>query len=113
MLTQSGMDQGPGRPLVVVVDDDEDLRYLFGKLIESRCGSWLGASSFDDLTGLGEAALRARLVILDVNLGATSPSGVTAYRWLKDHRFGGRVVFLTGHAMSYPELVALQKAERI
>jgi DNA-binding response OmpR family regulator len=42
------------------------------------------------------------LAILDINLGAGSPSGLAGYRWLREHEFAGRVVFLTGHARSHP-----------
>jgi hypothetical protein len=46
---------------------------------------------------LAPKVLNCTLAILDVNLGAGNPSGVDAYRWLKQERFVGRVVFLTGH----------------
>ena len=47
-------------------------------------------------------ALGCGLALLDINLGAGVPSGLDAYRWLKDNGFPGRTVFLTGHARSHP-----------
>jgi DNA-binding response OmpR family regulator len=44
--------------------------------------------------------------LLDVNLGAGQPSGIDAYRWLREHSFPGRIVFLTGHATTSPEVIA-------
>src|SRR5579862_5380074 len=49
-----------------------------------------------------EEALGSRLAILDVNLGPGCPSGLDAHSWLAAEHFSGRIVFLTGHAQSYP-----------
>jgi len=46
--------------------------------------------------------LRCDLALIDINLGAGQPSGVEVYRWLRARGFGGRIFFLTGHAMNSP-----------
>jgi FixJ family two-component response regulator len=51
---------------------------------------------------VADAALGCAVALLDVNLGARQPSGLDAYRWLRDHEYRGRVCFLTGHARSHP-----------
>ena len=46
----------------------------------------------------GDEALGCTVALVDVNLGVGQPSGIEAYRWLIDHGYRGRIVFLTGHA---------------
>jgi DNA-binding NtrC family response regulator len=91
------------RSSVVLVEDDEDMRNAFGEIIETvapcRC---VKLASVDELMAHRSDVLASRLVILDINLGARAPSGVDAYRWLEQQGFGGRIVFLTGHARSHP-----------
>ena len=86
---------------VIFLDDDEDLRDVFTELLTVMGVSVEAVGSVSEL----EAVVSARgsgfdLAILDVNLGPAAPSGVDAYRWLKEHEFAGRVVFLTGHGRS-------------
>ncbi len=88
---------------VLVVDDDADLRQALGDVLVEILGlDWLGAGSLDELVGLGDRALSCAVAILDVNLGAGRPSGLDAFEWLKQRGFRGRIVFLTGHALSDP-----------
>jgi FixJ family two-component response regulator len=42
------------------------------------------------------------MAFLDINLGPAQPSGVDAYRWLRDKGFNKPIFFLTGHASTYP-----------
>jgi DNA-binding NtrC family response regulator len=90
---------------VVIVDDDPDLR----SAIEDVIGLWpdhrcLALKDHEDLLKHGEEVMSADLVILDVNLGPDVPSGIDAYRWLREQGYRGRIVFLTGHARSHPSV---------
>ncbi|AKF03007.1 response regulator [Sandaracinus amylolyticus] len=88
---------------LLVLDDDDDLRELLCVFAESvgaeRCTC---AASFEQLRAAANDALSCDVAILDVNLGPAAPSGVDAYEWLREHRFAGEIVFLTGHARSHP-----------
>ncbi|MDC0716913.1 response regulator [Nannocystis bainbridge] len=90
-------------PGVVFLDDDEDLRELFVDVValfaERDC---LTVGSVDELVEQRKRVLAAELIILDINLGPGLPSGLDAYKWLREQNYGGRVVFLTGHAASHP-----------
>ena len=88
---------------VLVLEDDEDLRSILCELLSlSGTESCVSAGSFEELRRQGPEALGCGLALLDINLGAGVPSGLDAYRWLKDNGFPGRMVFLTGHARSHP-----------
>jgi len=87
--------------IIVVLDDDDDLRQALVeifRLLGARCLDAASLRAMAELPGLDSAAL----AILDVNLGAGEPNGLDAYDWLRAHAFAGRVVFLTGHAQSHP-----------
>jgi hypothetical protein len=64
----------------------------------------VGLGSLDEMKQLCANGLSWDLAILDVNLGGGQPSGVEAYRWLMGQSFAGRIVFLTGHARSFPDV---------
>jgi FixJ family two-component response regulator len=88
---------------VLFLDDDDDLRTTFIDLVSSLFDrSCLGVRSYRDLVSRGESALACAIAILDINLGPDLPSGLDAYRWLRQRGFPGRIVFLTGHASSHP-----------
>jgi DNA-binding response OmpR family regulator len=88
---------------VLLVEDDADqLEVLAMVLAEFTHRECLRARCYDELVALGSAALACELALVDVNLGPGRPSGLDAYRWLREHRFAGRICFLTGHARSYP-----------
>jgi FixJ family two-component response regulator len=91
--------QGP----VLLLDDDDDLLDSVGELIESVTGRRvLKVRSLAELETRREQVLGCELAVLDINLGPNVPSGLDALRWLVDHCYGGRAVFLTGHAPSFP-----------
>lgn len=93
------MDDGP----VLVLDDDEDLLVSLAELIEFLARRRVyKVRSVAELSQLGAEALRCRLAILDINLGLDAPNGLDAWKWLQEHRFDGRAVFLTGHAPDHP-----------
>ena len=88
---------------VLVLEDDEDLRSILCELLSlSGAEGCVSAGSLEELRRQGGEALGCGLALLDINLGAGVPSGLDAYRWLKDNGFPGRTVFLTGHARSHP-----------
>ncbi|HLM46607.1 MAG TPA: response regulator [Myxococcaceae bacterium] len=90
-------------PRVVVLEDDEDLRSILCELLElSGAEGCVSAGSLAELERQRVEVLGCGLAILDINLGAGVPSGLDAYRWLRDNGFSGRTVFLTGHARSHP-----------
>jgi FixJ family two-component response regulator len=99
---------------VLLLDDDCDLLDSVAELIESATGRrvWK-ARSLGELTALGEQALRSELAILDINLGTGVPSGLDALRWLGERRFPGRVIFLTGHAHTFPLVEEARRTEGI
>jgi DNA-binding NtrC family response regulator len=87
---------------VLVLDDDADLRLTLCELFDDFGARCVGVGSLDDMRGVLSDGVSFDLAILDVNLGTGQPSGVDAYRWLKEHAFPGRIAFLTGHARSFP-----------
>jgi DNA-binding NtrC family response regulator len=88
---------------VLLLDDDEDLLDSLADLIElSAPRRVLKARSVAEIQALAARALACELAILDINLGANAPSGIDALRWLLEHGFTGRAVFLTGHAPGFP-----------
>jgi ActR/RegA family two-component response regulator len=96
---------------VLLLDDDDDLLGALKEGIDDE-GGWdcLAAHNLSELQALERRVSECRLAILDINLGAGLPSGLDAYRWLRQQRFSGRVVFLTGHARSHP---LVQEAGRV
>jgi FixJ family two-component response regulator len=88
---------------VLVLEDDADLRTILCELLSlSGADACVGVGSLAELQSERVGALGCGLALLDINLGAGVPSGLDAYRWLKDNGFPGRTVFLTGHARSHP-----------
>lgn len=89
---------------VLVLEDDDDLRGLLCELLQLSAPEvhTVCVGSYAELLRRRDEALDCGLALLDVNLGAGVPSGLDAYRWLREHGFGGRTVFLTGHAHSHP-----------
>ncbi len=88
---------------VLVLEDDDNLRFLLcDLLVASGAKACVSVGSFEELVSQQEQVLGCALALLDVNLGGGVPSGLDAYHWLKEHRFTGRIVFLTGHARSHP-----------
>jgi DNA-binding NtrC family response regulator len=91
---------------VLVLEDNTDLRELLGEmLLALGADSCVVAGSVAELYRREVEVLGCELAIIDINLGPGQPNGVDACRWLLDRRFGGRIVFLTGHASSYPLVI--------
>lgn len=88
---------------VLVLEDDNDLRTLLcDLLVASGAKACVSAGSVEAMVQQREQVLGCELALLDVNLGSGVPSGLDAYQWLRENGFGGRIVFLTGHARSHP-----------
>jgi ActR/RegA family two-component response regulator len=88
---------------VVFLDDDDDLRGVFATLVGDLPGrSCVACRSYGELVARRTEVLTAERAILDVNLGPGEPSGVDAYRWLREQGFTGPILFLTGYASSHP-----------
>ena len=86
-----------------MLEDDDDLRGLLCELlVAGGAQGCVSAGSFEAMVGQKEQVLGCGLAVLDVNLGVKVPSGLDAYHWLRENGFGGRIVFLTGHARSHP-----------
>jgi FixJ family two-component response regulator len=96
---------------VLFVDDSSDLC----EVMELMCQSLLGIEcicvpSMSAVLERPAQVLRTDLAILDVNLGPGEPSGVEIYRWLKGQNYHGKIVFLSGHARTDPQV---EEAARI
>ena len=95
---------------VLLLEDDADQLEVLAILLSLECGrESVLARSYDELTHLGDATLACELALLDVNLGPEQPSGLDAYRWLRERGFTGRICFLTGHARHHPLVVAAMR----
>ena len=89
--------------LVLIIEDDADLRETICEILESVPGvTSLGFASLEGLAASGSIIDEAELALLDVNLGAGQPSGVDVHAWLRGRGFKGRSLFLTGHARAHP-----------
>jgi DNA-binding response OmpR family regulator len=87
-------------PRILICDDDPDIAEVMGEFFRDQGFDCVITRSSDEVVAHRSEALGCSLAILDVNLGPGQPSGVDVYRWLQRERFGGRVVFLTGHAVT-------------
>ena len=90
---------------VLLLEDDDDLRETLAAVLEaSISGRVLTARTLDEVIHQEKRALAVTCSILDVNLGPGRPTGVDAGAWLRHHGYSGRILFLTGHAGSFPQL---------
>jgi FixJ family two-component response regulator len=94
---------------VFFLDDNEDLRETVADLLVLFKKRAVLAGSYGQMVEMGDRVLGCGLAIVDINLGPDSPSGLEAYRWLRTRGFIGRIVFLTGHARSHPEVSEAHK----
>src|SRR5689334_6825720 len=96
---------------ILFVDDSSDLC----QIIEAMCQSLpevecVCVTSMSAVQERAAQILRTGLAILDVNLGPGEPSGVDIYRWLRGKNYHGKIVFLSGHARTDPQV---EEAARI
>jgi FixJ family two-component response regulator len=91
---------------ILFVDDSCDIC----QVIEVMCQSLpevecICVTSMSAVLERTAQVLQTRLAILDVNLGPGEPSGVEIYRWLKGQNYSGKIVFLSGHTRTDPQVV--------
>lgn len=90
-------------PKILLLDDNDDMRTLMARYLKLKTGAdCLSLSRFNDLENHAAEVMDQDIAILDINLGHNEPSGLDAFRWLRDHNFRGQIVFLTAHAKSHP-----------
>jgi len=95
------MGKSPG---IVFLDDNEDLRELMPAILKATLDvDCLAYGSLAEFQNHSDDVLSASVAILDINLGDNVPDGIDAFHWLREHGFGGKIVFLTGHARSSPQ----------
>jgi DNA-binding response OmpR family regulator len=100
-----------GRRSLLFVDDDLDLQEIMRDTAELiGIDRILTFGSLAALKSSRSDALTCSMAILDINLGANTPSGIDVYNWLATERFEGPIVFLTGHGADDPRV---QEAARI
>ena len=88
---------------VLLLEDDADQLEMLALALSLVCGrECVRARSYDELVRAADAALSCEVALLDVNLGPRQRSGIDAYHWLRERKYGGRICFLTGHARSHP-----------
>jgi CheY-like chemotaxis protein len=85
------------RPLILVVDDDEDTRFLFRTMLEIRGYRVIEAADGEETVQLAESA-RPDLILIDTSLPRVS--GLDATRRIRRSGASGSVpiVFISGHA---------------
>jgi FixJ family two-component response regulator len=94
-----------GMRTVLFVDDSDDIC----QVVEAMCQSLpevecVCVTSMLAVQERAEQVLRTGVAILDVNLGPGEPSGIEIYRWLKGKNYRGKVVFLSGHVRTDPQV---------
>jgi DNA-binding NtrC family response regulator len=94
---------------VVFLDDSEDLRALMPLVLEPALGvKCMCFGSLMELEERRDDVLRAKLAILDINLGPNVPDGIDAFNWLVAHGFHGKILFFTGHTRTVQQVEAAQ-----
>jgi DNA-binding NtrC family response regulator len=95
---------------VLFVDDSSDLCQLMELMCQSLPGiECICVPSMSAVLERAAQVLRTNVAILDVNLGPGEPSGIEIYRWLKVQNYRGKIVFLSGHTRTAPEVVEATK----
>ena len=95
-----------------LLDDDADLLEILAELLQDQGCRCLLARSLAELKALGPAVLASDVAVLDINLGSGEPTGIDAYDWFMSQDFGGRLLFLTGHAHAHPLVARAEHLRR-
>lgn len=86
----------------MLLDDDDDLRTTLADVLRETCQfDCVAVRDVPSMIAEADRVLGCSVALIDVNLGEGAPSGLDAYQWLARHQFAGRVVFLTGHAVTH------------
>ena len=92
------------------LDDSEELREVMPVLLEPALGvECICLCHVAEFEKRARDVLRAKIAILDINLGPNVPDGIDAFNWLMDRRFRGKILFLTGHARTNPQVASAVK----
>ncbi len=96
----SSPDLTPDRPLVLIIEDDEDTRFLYAESLVHQ--GYRAAGEGDARSGI-EAAFRLRPAAILMDLAMPGMGGIEAIRVLKaDPRTSGcTVVVVTGSGMKW------------
>jgi DNA-binding NtrC family response regulator len=95
---------------IVFLDDSEDLRELMSLLLESTLGvECMCFGSVTEFENHSKEVLRAKVAILDINLGPNAPDGLDAFNWLMGHGFSGKILFFTGHGRANPQVALAER----
>ena len=89
---------------VLFVDDSSDLREVMKLMCQSLGIECVCVPSMSAVLEKVVQVLRTDLAILDVNLGLGEPSGIEIYGWLKGQNYRGKIVFLSGHTRTDPQV---------
>lgn len=93
------------------LDDNEDLRELMPVVLNSTLEvDCVCFGTLRELQNHSEDVLLAQIAILDINLGPGLPSGIDAFNWLMAQGFRGKILFLTGHARTNPQVAQAEKS---
>ncbi len=84
--------------MLLAVDDSTDLLKMYRTLFTRANVEHVCVSSLTDVQALGEALWNLDTALLDIHLGVGQPNGLDVARWLREHGFTPRIVFITGHA---------------
>jgi DNA-binding NtrC family response regulator len=91
---------------VLFVDDSSDLCQVMELMCQTLPGiECICVPSMSAVLERAGQVLRTDLAILDVNLGPGEPSGIEIYRWLIGQNYRGKIVFLSGHARTDPQVM--------
>ena len=96
--------------VVLVVEDDKDLRELIRLAGEKRSYRIITADNGLDAKDLIEKGNRPSLIILDINMPGMD--GFSFCRWLRDADPLIPVIFLSARAEEYDKIVALEIGDR-
>ena len=95
---------------VLLVEDTAPSRYVVGRMLTDAGFEVIEAKNGKE--AIDAAQNDPDLVVLDINLGSGQPSGIDAYDWLMSEHFGGRLLFLTGHAHAHPLVARAEQLRR-
>lgn len=99
---------------VLFLDDDKGLCFLMAELFEESGDIGIvTASSYAEFITHEKEIQTFDIIFLDVNLGAGCPTGLDAFDWLREKEFKNKIVFFTGHALSYPEVKEALKTPNV
>lgn len=89
---------------ILLLDDNKELCTLMEKMFEQFGTTEVSSfHSYSEVESIADK-LNFDLAFLDVNLGINARSGIDVFNLLMQKGFKGKIVFLTGHASSYPLL---------